>query len=148
MDVCFTSFNYLFLQGWAKEWAPGCVNSPPRPEGVRRRDSRNLRPLFSPSLFYVFLKGIQKGWCSVIVAPPFLKGISVLLRPIVINLNLSRTNFYRPNKSEIPHLPLQEIQTNSATLPRGNFPRCWPATNEEDFFTLLYLRGTFYPCHL
>ena len=28
----------------AKRWALGCVNSPPGPEGIRRRDSRNLGP--------------------------------------------------------------------------------------------------------
>ena len=33
---------HMVLQGRAKEWSLGCVNSPPRPEGTRRRKSRNL----------------------------------------------------------------------------------------------------------
>ena len=32
----------LHVQGSAKRWALGCVNSPPWPEGARRQDSRNL----------------------------------------------------------------------------------------------------------
>ena len=33
---------HFYVQGWAKEWTLGCVNSPPQPEGARKRDSRNL----------------------------------------------------------------------------------------------------------
>ena len=35
------------VQGSAKRWSLGCVISPPlRPEGARRRESRNLGPTF------------------------------------------------------------------------------------------------------
>ena len=38
---------------WAKEWALGCVNSPPAAGGsYRRRDSRNLGPTLLPSPVY------------------------------------------------------------------------------------------------
>ena len=51
--ACFraTRRPTTLLQGWArwaKEWSLGCVNSLPRPEGVRRRDSRNLRTTLLP----------------------------------------------------------------------------------------------------
>ena len=42
----------VYIQSWVKEWSLGCVNSRPRPEGVRRRDSRNLGTTFLPSPVY------------------------------------------------------------------------------------------------
>ena len=47
------------VQSWAKERAIGCVNSlaPPRPEGDRRRDSRNLAfVLYFMSVSHAFVK--------------------------------------------------------------------------------------------
>ena len=37
---------YRYILGSAKRWTLGCVNSPPRPEGARRRGSRNLGTTF------------------------------------------------------------------------------------------------------
>ena len=37
-----------YVQWCAKEWALGCVISPPPPHGIRRRDSSNLASAFRP----------------------------------------------------------------------------------------------------
>ena len=56
MSTSKSCFNVLklflvYVQRWAKEWALGCVNSPPAAGGsYRKRDSRNLGPPLLPSL--------------------------------------------------------------------------------------------------
>ena len=46
------------------EWALGCVNSPPRPEGGRRRDSRNLGPTLLPSPINRGRRGAVFAMCT------------------------------------------------------------------------------------
>ena len=49
-----------YSEGSAKRWDLGCVNSRPRPEGVRRRVSRNLEPTFQPIPVYTFDRGAAR----------------------------------------------------------------------------------------
>ena len=64
------------IQGWAKERSLGCVNSPPRPEGVRRRDSRNLGTTLLPSPVVVTQSLAHESRHSKIgVDNDFLRGV-------------------------------------------------------------------------
>ena len=41
--IVFSTCYIDLLQGSVKRWVLGCVNSPLQPEGVERRDPRNLQ---------------------------------------------------------------------------------------------------------
>ena len=73
-DDCFitcygSEISVSVVQGSAKSWAPSCVNSCPRPEGARRRDSRNPGTTFWPILYGIKIQGSTKLLHTISVRP-------------------------------------------------------------------------------